>query len=250
MFKGLRYRNLVTLAVAGLIFAVCLSCFGLNRQGSKRAGANKKVNTGLAVQVIASRSLVKLPPRPPELPLNCELTEKEVKLYANATSPRRAEINFTWQVPVGRLIGKGREVTWDLSGVEAGTYTATVEASDRYKNTGSGSITVTVVICPGWLPDPPPCPTISVSCPSSVESKASITFEATVSGGAPEMIPTYEWSISAGKIISGQGTSKITVDASDLSVEFVTGTVSVGGANPSCPTTASCTIPLGETKLK
>ena len=125
----MRYRNAMTFGVAGVIFAVCLSCFGLNQQGSKKArttGTNRKPNTALAVQVKASRSLVKLPPRTPELPiLNCELTESEVRLYANATSPHKGEMNFAWRVPVGRLSGKSRDVTWDLSGVQAGTYTAT-----------------------------------------------------------------------------------------------------------------------------
>lgn len=244
MFNELRYRTLVTFGVAGLILAVCLSCFGLNHQGSKRARVDRKTNTQLAIQVTASHSLVKLPPRQVDLvSLNCELTEKEVRLYATNVSPHKADLNFTWQVPVGRLIGKHREVTWDLSGVQEGTYTATVEATDKHKHTASGSITVSVVICPGWRPDPPPCPVVSVSCPSSVESKGSITFEATVAGGDPEMIPTYEWSLSAGKIISGQSTRKVTVDVSGLSDGSVTATVSVGGAHPFCATVASCTSP-------
>ena len=251
MFKRLRYRHVVTMGVAVLIFAVCLSCFGLNEQGSKKRRAVRKRNTEPVIQVRASRSLVKLPPRTPDLaPLNCEPTENEVRLYANTTSPHKGEMNFTWQVPVGRLIKKNREVIWDLSGVEAGTYTATVEAIDRHRHAASGSTTVTVVICPDWRPDPPPCPVVSVSCPSNVESKASITFEATVAGGGPEIIPTYEWSLSAGKIISGQATKKVTVDVSGVSHESVTATVSVGGANPLCHTVASCTIELGEMKLQ
>lgn len=230
-------------SVAGLIFAVCLTGSGLNQQGSKRAPADRKTSTELTIQVTASHSLVKLPPRRTDLTaLNCELTEKEVKLYANITSLHKAELNFNWQVPVGRLIGKTSEVTWDLSGVEAGTYTATVEASDRKKHTANGSITVTVEICPGYLPDPPPCPVVLVTCPSSLESKRSVTFEATVSGGYTEKTPTYEWSSSAGKIISGQATPKVTVDVSGLSQDWITATVSVGGFNPSCATVASCTI--------
>ncbi len=250
-FKGQRYRNLVTFGVTGLIFTVCLSCFGLNPQSSKRARANRKTNSEVVVQVKASRSLIKLPPRSADLsPLNCEVTEAEVRLYANFTSPHKAEMTFKWQVPVGRLIGKSRDVIWDLSGVQAGTYTATVEASDRHKNSGNGSITVTVVICPGWRPDPPPCPTVWVSCPSNVESNGSITFEATVSRGDPEIKPTYEWSLSAGKITSGQATPKVTVDLSGISHESVTATVSLGGLNPSCPAVASCTVRLVETKLQ
>ena len=250
MFTDLRFRRVVTFGVVGLIFAVCLSGFGLNQQGSKRAGADRRTNAELTIQVTASHSLVKLPPQRPDLaPLNCELTDKEVRLSANITATHKAEMNFNWQVPVGRLIGKTSEVTWDLSGVDAGTYTATVEASDRHKHIVSGSITITVDICPGYFPDPPPCPVVMVSCPSSLESKGSVTFEATVSGG-PKTIPTFEWSLSAGRIISGQSTSKVTVDVSGLSQDSVTATVSVGGFNPSCHTVASCAISPGETKLQ
>lgn len=243
------YRTSVTFGVGGLILAVCLSCFGLNQQGSKRTRANRKIiDTNLVVVVKASRTLVKLPPRNVDpANLHCELTESKVKLSANSTAPHKGTLYFTWHVPVGRLIGKGLEVTWDLSDVNEGTYTATVEASDRHKHTGSGSVTVNVVICPGWHPPPPPCPTVSVSCPSSVESKSSITFEATVAGGPPDITPTYQWSLTAGKIVSGQGTSKVTVDVSGLSDKSVTATVSVGGGfHPLCPTIASCSILPGE----
>jgi len=229
MFKRLWYL--------GVIFAVCLSGFALNRQASKRANADKEIT----VQVTASRSLVKLRPNPPLAPDNCEPTESQVRLYANVTSPQKGEMNFTWQAPVGRLIANKRKATWDLSGVEAGTYTATVEASDKHKHTASASITVTVAICPSFLPDPPPCATVSVSCPSTAESKGSVTFEATVTGG-PDITPTFKWSLSAGKIISGQGTSKITVDVSSLRHRSVTATVAVGGMDPNCYEVASCTV--------
>jgi len=241
----------VAFGIAGLVFAVCLSCFGLTQQDAKRARADEKTNTELTVQVTASHSSVKLPPQRPDLaPLNCELTDREVRLKANTTSTHKAEMNFNWQVPVGRLIGKSSEVTWDFSGVDAGAYTATVQASDRHKHTGSGSITVTVDICPGYFPDPPPCPTVMVSCPSSLESKRSVTVEATVSGGYSKKAPTYEWSLSAGKIVSGQATPKVTVDVSGLGQDWVTATVSVGGFNPLCVTVASCAISLGKTKLQ
>ena len=93
----LRYRSVVAFGVAGLIFAVCLSCFGINQQGSKGARADRKTNPELTIQVTASRSLIKLPPRRADLTaLNCELTETEVRLYANITSTHKAELNFTW----------------------------------------------------------------------------------------------------------------------------------------------------------
>jgi hypothetical protein len=239
--RDMQYRTSVTFGVAGIILAVCLSGLGLNQQGSKRARVNRKTNTQPIVIARASPSLVKLPPRSPDLhPDNCEPTESMVKLSADATDPNKGGLYFTWQVPVGRLIGEGREVTWDLGGVQEGTYTATVEVSDKH-NTATGSATVTVVVCPGLRPSTP-CPTVSVSCPAFVESKESITFVATVAGGDREIKPTYKWSLSAGKIISGQATSKITIDVSGISGESVTATVSVGGFHPLCHTVASCTI--------
>jgi hypothetical protein len=87
----------------------------------------------------------------------------------------------------------------------------------------------------------PPCPQISVSCPDSVELNAPITFTASVTGGGDGFTPTYNWSVSAGTISSGQGTSTITVDTSGLGGQTVTATVSIGGADPSCSNTASCT---------
>lgn len=229
-------RNL-TFGVAGVIFTLCLISF--SQQGSKGMRADR--NSGLAIQVSASRYLVKLPPTPDLVPLDCEPTENKVKLYANSTSSHNAKIKFSWQVPVGRLIEKGREVTWDLSRVQAGTYTATVKASDKHKHTANGSITVTVVVCPGWRPDPPPCPLVSVTCPAEVDSKGTLTFVANVTGGDAGVTPTYKWTVSAGKITGGQGTAKVTVDVSGLSRESVTATVAVGGMNPLCHTVASCT---------
>src|SRR5258705_10595666 len=52
---------------------------------------------------------------------------------------------------------------------------------------------------------------------------------------------TYNWSVSAGTISGGQGTSSITVDTAGLGGQTVTATVELGGLDPSCSRTASCT---------
>jgi hypothetical protein len=141
----------------------------------------------------------------------------------------------------GRLSGEGRQVTWDLTGVAYGSYTATVEVNDGNQHTANGTTTVTVAECPDCKVPPPPCPTVSVSCPSEVDAGGSITFTASVTGGDPNMTPTYNWSVSAGTISSGQGTSTITVNTENLGSQSVTATVNIGGADPSCNATASCT---------
>ena len=96
----------------------------------------------------------------------------------------------------------------------------------------------------------PPCPTVSVSCPTDVKLGEPITFTASVSGDANV---TYNWSVSAGTISSGQGTSSISVDTTGLGGQTVTATVELGGLDPSCSRTASCTtgvIPAAAVPVK
>ena len=54
-----------------------------------------------------------------------------------------------------------------------------------------------------------PCPVISVQAPGGIiEPGALVKFTATISGGDTERV-RYAWSISKGKIVSGQGTKSI-----------------------------------------
>ena len=175
----------------------------------------------------------------------CTPSGNEVTLTAEATDADNDQLLYTWSVTGGRLSGEGRSVTWDLSGVPNGTYTATVEVDDGNQHKASGSATVTVADCPDCVKPPPPCPTVSVSCPNDVGAGEPITFTASVAGGEAGATWTYNWSVSAGTISSGQGTSTITVDTAGLSGTSVTATVSIGGADPSCTgTTASCTTSI------
>jgi hypothetical protein len=137
----------------------------------------------------------------------------------------------------GRITGDGRSVSWDLTGVNPGTYTASVEVNDGNQHTATSTTTVTVAVCTDCVP---PCPTVSVSCPSEVEDGGPITFTASVNGGPSNMSPTYNWSVSAGTISSGQGTSSITVDTTGAGGQTVTATVELGGVDPACSRTASC----------
>jgi hypothetical protein len=192
------------------------------------------------VTVAASMTSILRPCTPPAVSASCTPTGSEVKLTANATDPDNDQLLYTWSVTGGKLSGEGREVTWDLTGVANGTYTATVEVNDGNQHTASGSATVTVAECPGCEVPKPPCPTVSVSCPDAVDVGSPITFTASVTGEGAPTSPTFNWSVSAGTISSGQGTSTITVDTTGLGGSTVTATVSLGGLDPSCSATNSC----------
>jgi hypothetical protein len=192
-------------------------------------------NQAPTVTVVTSSASITLPCPEGTSSTTCTASaSRTIDLTANAVDPDNDTLLFTWSVTGGKLSGDGRAVSWDLSGVNAGTYTVTVDVNDGNAHTVNGSATVTVAECTGCVP---PCPTVSVSCPSSVDPGSAITFSSSLSSSANV---TYNWSVSAGTISSGQGTSSITVDTAGLGGQTVTATVEVGGLDPACSRTASC----------
>ena len=174
---------------------------------------------------------------------NCSASRK-VELSATAGGPNvDAKLLFVWAVSAGHIRGEGQKVIWDLSEVADGTYTAQVEVNDGTGLTATASTKVTIAPCRSCLTIESPCPTIMVSCPENAKSNESMTFQAHVYGGDPTEKVTYTWSVSAGKISGGQGTSMITIDVSGVVRGSITATVSIGGHHPACANTASCTTP-------
>lgn len=80
------------------------------------------------------------------------------------------------------------------------------------------------------------CPSITTTGIATEEGKG--LFTANVTGTDADI--TFNWSISAGGIESGQGTAVITVG--DLDGGTVTATVDIGGLPPGCSTSSSETI--------
>lgn len=162
-----------------------------------------------------------------------------VALTTTASDPDGDTLLYSYTVTGGRITGEGANVSWDLSGVGAGTYTASVDVDDGCGCITSATTTVTIASCPDCVPDIV-CPSISSSCPDSVDPGQPITFTATVGQGTPPAT-TYNWTVSAGTITSGQGTTSITVATDNLGGQSVTATLEVGGVDPSCTRTTSCT---------
>ena len=92
---------------------------------------------------------------------------------------------------------------------------------------------------------PRACPTLSVSCPETLTKGVPVTFTVNVENAPDDVNPTYKWVVSAGTITSGQSTSSITVDTTELpAFKELTATVEVGGLPEGCPRSASCSVTL------
>ncbi|MDX6530568.1 MAG: hypothetical protein QOH41_2858 [Blastocatellia bacterium] len=175
----------------------------------------------------------------------CNDESARVRLVATARATDGAPLRYKWTTSGGRLRGDGASPSWDLAGAAPGAYQATVEVDDgRDLNcVAFSSISIVVIDCP-----PPPveivCPQVTVSCPEAANENAPVTFTATISGGSPNIKPGYNWTISAGRITSGQGTKSITVDTTGLAGQTVRASLDVTGFNTPCPASCSVSIPI------
>jgi hypothetical protein len=89
------------------------------------------------------------------------------------------------------------------------------------------------------------CPAIEISCPTDVAIGQPLTFASRYSGGVPANVtPVFNWTVSAGTIISGQGTDTIKVDTAGLAGQTVRASLSMGGYNLECSAECAVSIPL------
>lgn len=145
----------------------------------------------------------------------------KVQLNANAVSPGGNPINYRWSTSGGTITGEGPVVTWDLTGLKPGYHKASLDINTS-GNEGEchafSSVSVLVNPCPVI---PPACPAIEIVCPTTVGIDQPITFTARTTGGTPSITPVYNWSISAGSIIEGQGTNSISVSTTGLAGQTI-----------------------------
>jgi hypothetical protein len=171
----------------------------------------------------------------------------EVQVSTTAVDPEGDVLTYSYTVSGGRIVGTGANVSWDLSGVREGTYTVTAAVDDGCGFCGTTrQATVTVTECTDCVPIEVPCtcPTISVTGPAgTVQPGDTMTFTANVSGGSQQNV-TYNWTVSNGEIVSGQGTPVITVSTVGLVNTSITATVNVS-LDPVC----ECPLSASETGI-
>jgi hypothetical protein len=89
-------------------------------------------------------------------------------------------------------------------------------------------------------PDQTNCPRVTVSCANTLQP--TYQFTASVTEADANQRFAYHWTVSAGKIVSGQGTPVITV----IGEPTLTATVRLTGLPSVCiQTTASCSVNVG-----
>jgi hypothetical protein len=204
---------------------------------------------------------IETPGKPPTLTLNAEpsyltacvgsgsTSDTRIKLEANAIPTdsvhKASDYRYHWTTrdATGReiILGDGKSLNWDLSGYPTGTYTARVDVDTAVpQDCGAfGTTIVTLAPCP-----PLNCPTIIVNCRDAAPGNGTVSFTANVSGSSGSITPTYNWSVSAGEIIGGQGTTSIQVNTTGLAGQQITATLNVLGYDRTCTASCSLQVPI------
>jgi hypothetical protein len=93
-----------------------------------------------------------------------------------------------------------------------------------------------------------PCPTVSVTGPPGISApNQPITFTVSIGEEAKDFKIAYNWTINAGEIVEGQGTTSVSV-LRTVQGQNLTATVTVSGLPDGCnntasETTSSCELP-------
>ncbi len=162
-----------------------------------------------------------------------------VSLSAKAASPNGNTIHYRWTTSSGSIKGDGASVSWDLTGAKAGFHRAflAIDSSSGDEACEAFSSIAVLVKCP---PPPPVCPNVYIACPDRVAVDQPVTFVSTVTGTLGNVTPTYNWTVSAGRIIEGQGTPTIKVDTAGLAGQSIQAALSLSGYTLDC--SASCSV--------
>ena len=106
-------------------------------------------------------------------------------------------------------------------------------------------------------PDTAPCPVLTIHYPADAESQKPFVLlvelncseEIVLEGRKIKIYEkknlTYNWTLSAGEILEGQGTAQIRVDATRVNAEEITATVEVNGFAPECVNKVTRAIRFG-----
>jgi hypothetical protein len=167
----------------------------------------------------------------------CSSSGTIVTLEVKASDQENDLLTYKYSVTAGTIVGTGASVNWDLSGSRLGNQTASVEVSDKRGGKESAKTVVELVVCGAC---DPPCPTLSVTCPTEVHEGEIAEFTATASADDSVQKLIYLWSHSNGKRVASDQGPKLQIKATGLPGDLITATVRVLGIDPACNYQASC----------
>jgi len=171
---------------------------------------------------------------------------QQVRLTANAVSPGGYPIKYKWTTDAGTISGEGPVVIWNVAGLAPGYHKASLDIQSIGSDGSCQAFSSVSVLVKPCVAVQPVCPAIEISCPTEVASGQPLTFTSRYSGGVPANVtPVFNWTVSAGTIIAGQGTDTIKVDTSGLAGQTVRASLSMGGySNLECSADCAVSIPL------
>lgn len=168
----------------------------------------------------------------------------QVRLTARAVSPGNYPIKYKWTTSAGVITGEGPVVTWNLAGLRPGYHKASLDIQSVGSEGACEAFSSVNVLVKPCLPLQPACPAIEITCPTNVGIDQPLIFKSDATGGKPSSPPVYNWTVSAGTIIEGQGTNTIKVDTKGLAGQTVRATLSMGGFNLECSADCAVMMPL------
>lgn len=160
----------------------------------------------------------------------------------------KQKYTFYWTVSAGEIVeGQGTssiKVSTDEDSPNSVTATVELVGLSGHKSECNKTAQATVYFAGCCLP---PCPALSIQCPEDPPQPGQpVTVSVNVSGGYPYKEVGYKWKVSAGEIVSGQGTPAITVSTANSAGQSITATVELEGFGPECDRTEACTLPVVE----
>jgi hypothetical protein len=140
--------------------------------------------------------------------------DMKVDVTTVATDAENDVLTYTYEVSGGRIIGQGAKVVWDLALNQPGTYTIKVSVDDGCGVCGK-TLTRTVEVardcCCYQIATCPPCPEGSIKSSADIVKAGDTIIFTAENAKTDSESNVYNWTISGGTIVKGQGTPAIEV---------------------------------------
>lgn len=176
----------------------------------------------------------------------CPPEDRKIMVSTISPNAEKNSWNYYYFVTGGKIIGEGANVVWDFTGVRPGDYLITIGVGkDGVIKGNYVSKMVVAYSCENCHPTCS-CPGISVTGPTAVAKRGdTLIFTAEVRGSDQSRIE-YNWTVSDGTIVFGQGTKQILVLTSpNMKANSVTATFEVRGICADCTErTVSATVKI------